>query len=345
MTGEMRAIIKPTAGPGAAMTRVPIPGVGPRDVLVKVKATAICGTDIHIYNWDPWSQSRIHPPRVFGHEFCGEVVEVGPQVRSTAPGDFVSAETHITCGVCFHCRTGKGHICQNVEIIGVDRDGCFAEYITVPEENIWKVAPDVPVEIAAIHDPLGNAVHTVFSADVAANTVAIIGVGPIGLCAIPISRMAGATRVFVTDVNEYRLDLARKLGADVVVNSRREDPVKVMMDTTGGMGVDVVLEMSGHPDGIRQGLAALRKGGQMSLLGLPSRPVEIDLADAVIFKGAILKGISGREMFATWYRVAALLRAGLDVSTVITHRFPLDDFEKAMELARSGNCGKIVLYP
>ncbi len=345
MTGEMRAVIKPTAGPGAAMAKVPIPPVGPRDVLVRVKATAICGTDIHIYNWDPWSQSRIRPPRVFGHEFCGEVVEVGPQVRSTAPGDFVSAETHITCGVCFHCRTGKAHICQNVEIVGVDRDGCFAEYVAVPEDNIWKVAPDVPIEIAAIHDPLGNAAHTVFSADVAAGAVAIIGAGPIGLCAIPIARMAGATRVFVTDVNDYRLGLARKLGVDIALNSRREDPVGAMMDATEGMGVDAVLEMSGHPDGIRQGLAALRKGGQMCLLGLPSGPVEIDLADGVIFKGAIVKGISGREMFGTWFKVASLLHAGLDVSAVITHRFDLNDFEKAMGLARSGNCGKIVLHP
>lgn len=345
MTGDMRAIVKETKGPGATMRRMPIPEIGPKDVLIKVKATAICGTDVHIYTWDPWSQSRVNPPRIFGHEFCGNVVEVGSQVKSTVPGDFVSAETHIICGTCFHCRTGAGHICQDVEILGVDRDGCFAEYVAVPEENVWKVAENIPIEVAAIHDPLGNAVHTVFSADVSAAKVAIIGVGPIGLAAIPIARMAGATKVFVTEINEYRLNLGRELGADLAVNSRDEDPVRRILDATGGVGVDVVLEMSGNAKAINQGLAVLRKGGEMSLLGIPSRPVELDLADGVIFKGATLRGISGREMFKTWYRLASLLDAGLDVTPIITHEFPLDEFETAMNLAISGNCGKIILYP
>lgn len=345
MIGKMKALMKKEAGPGAELVEVDIPQIGDGEVLVRVDASAICGTDVHIYKWDEWSRSRIKPPLIFGHEFCGTVVEVGENVDNVKEGEFVSAEGHFTCGDCFFCRTAQGHICQNVEIIGVDVNGCFAEYVRVPAENIWKIKYDLPLEVAAIHDPLGNAVHTAMMDNLTAQSVAVIGCGPIGLAAVAIARHAGASKIFATDINEYRLNLAGKLGADRVINVSEEDPVKVIQEGTGGLGVDVMLEMSGHPVAINQGLAAMRNGGWTSLLGIPSNPVKIDLSKNIIFKGITIYGVNGRRMWDTWYKMAKLLEGGLQIEPLITHRFAFEDYEEAFQLALSGNCGKIILYP
>lgn len=341
----MKAIVKTAAAPGAELVRVPLPQVPRHHVLIKVLATAICGTDLHIYNWDPWAQGRVKVPRLFGHEFCGEVVDLGADVTHVQPGDFVSGETHVTCGRCYYCRSGLGHICQEVQILGVDRDGCFAEYVVLPEQNVWKMERSVPVEIAAIQDPLGNAVHTAFAQELTGNSVEVIGCGPIGLCAVSIARKAGASKIYAADVNPFRLELARKLGADVTIDSRTQRTDQVILEETAGFGVDVLLEMSGHAEAIRQGFRALRKGGEAALLGIPSQPMELDLADAIVFKGATVRGINGRKMFQTWYKAMDLLAAGLDISPIITARFKLDEFAEAFDLARSGNAGKIILYP
>lgn len=341
----MRAIVKPQPAPGAVLTSAPVPRVGPNECLVKVLACAICGTDVHIYNWDAWAQSRIRTPRIFGHEFCGEVVEVGSSVTQVRPGDFVSAEMHYACGTCYWCRTGQAHICQDVRIAGVDADGCFADYVAVPAQNVWKMAGGIPLEVAAIQDPLGNAVHTVFVNDIPGSTVAVMGCGPIGLCAVAVCRFVGARAVYALEVNSFRLELATRMGATACWNPAETDPVERVADATGGVGVDVVLEMSGHPRGISDAFKMLRKGGQMAMLGIPSRPVELDLANDVVFKGVRVQGVNGRRMFETWYRAQGLLEAGLDVSPVITHRFQLSDYESAFALARGGDCGKIIMYP
>ncbi len=314
-------------------------------MLVKVKVSAICGTDVHIYSWDPWAQSRIKPPLIFGHEFCGTVVELGQGVKGAAVGDFVSVETHFTCGICRYCRTGRGHICEAVKIVGVDRDGCFAEYVTVPAENLWVWDTEVDPEIAAIQDPYGNAVHTALACDLVGKRVLITGVGPIGLAAVLIAKQVGALQVICTDVSPYRLEMARKMGADAAINVRDEDMAEAIHAATSGRGVDVLLEMSGSESAINGGLAALVKGGEAALLGIPARPVTIDLADAVIFKGAQLYGINGRKMFETWYQGQALLEAGLNLKSLITHRFDFTQMDEAMELMKTGQCGKIVIYP
>lgn len=324
------------------MAQVKTPTIGTRDVLIKVSNASICGSDVHIYSWDHWSESRIVPPKILGHEFCGVVAEVGDEVSSVKPGERVSAEMHFTCGRCCLCRTGQGHICQAVTIAGVDVDGCFAEYVAVPEPNVWKTEHLGRTEVGALLDPLGNAVHAALAGEVAGRTVAITGCGPIGLCTVAVLRKTGAASVFAVDVNEYRLDLARRMGADVVVNGRKLDPVQTVLDATSGIGCDVVLEMSGNPGAIRQGFRMLRKGGRMSLIGIPEDPVQLDLAEEVIFKGALVYGINGRRMYDTWYTMDGLLKSGLDLEPLITHRFALDDFREAFELALSGQCGKIV---
>ncbi|MCK8817548.1 L-threonine 3-dehydrogenase [Natroniella sulfidigena] len=343
MKNKMKSLMKTEADVGAKLVEVDIPQIGADEVLVKVDAAAICGTDAHIYKWDEWSQSRIEPPLIFGHEFCGTVVEIGEDVDTIEKGDFVSAEGHFTCGSCFYCRTGQGHICQEVEIIGVDTVGCFAEYVSVPAENIWKMDSDIPLEIAAIYDPFGNAVHTAMMDDLTGKSVAVIGCGPIGLAAVAVAEYSGAAKIFATDINEYRLDLAKKLGADRVINVSEEDPVEVIEEATGG--VDVMLEFSGQPTAIRQGFAALKGGGWASLLGIPSKEMEINLSDAIIFKGATVYGINGRQMWDTWYKMASLLEGGLDLEPLITHRFAFEDYEEAFDLVLSGNCGKVILYP
>ena len=342
---KMAAVVKAGAKPGVELREVPVPTIGTGEVLVKVKVASICGTDLHIYNWDPWAQSRIVPPLIPGHEFCGHVAAVGPEVTSVKEGDFVSAEMHVACGKCLQCRTGQGHICQNVKIIGIDRDGAFADYVVIPETNIWKLDDSIPHEYASILDPLGNAVHTALSGDLAAETVAITGCGPIGLFAIAVARACGAAQVFAIEVNEYRRNIARQMKADLVLDPATEDVRKIVHERTGGYGVDVLLEMAGHKDAIKLGFDILRTGGRVSLLGIPPRPIEIDLAHDIIFKGATVLGINGRKMFETWYQMTALLKAGkLELHPVITNRLPLTDFSKGMELLNSGKASKILLF-
>ncbi|MCL6450841.1 MAG: L-threonine 3-dehydrogenase [Acetobacteraceae bacterium] len=343
---KMKALVKARSGRGAELAVVDVPRPGPRDALIRVRACSVCGTDYHIYAWDPWAASRVRPPLVFGHEFCGEVVAVGEAVRSVAVGDTVSAETHVACGRCSLCRTGQAHICQEVAILGVDRPGSFAQYVSLPEENAWKNPPGVAPEIASVQEPLGNAVHTVLSGEVAGRTVAVLGCGPIGLFAVGVARAAGAAAVYATDISPYRLALAPRMGADRALDASRADVVAELRSLTGGEGPDVVLEMSGSPAAVSQALKAVRFGGRVSILGIPSRPVEIDLAQDVVFKGITIQGITGRRMFETWYQTRALLSSGrLDISPVITHRLPMEEFELAMELVGSGQCGKVILYP
>jgi threonine 3-dehydrogenase len=346
MADTMMAVMKPEAAPGAEIREVKIPSFGRTDVLVKVKVASICGTDLHIYEWDRWAQGRIHPPLIPGHEFCGEVVAFGDEVTSVKEGDFVSAEMHVACGRCLLCRTGEAHICQNVKIIGVDADGAFAEYVVIPESNIWKLDSDILQEYASILDPLGNAVHTVLAGEIAAKTVAITGCGPIGLFSIAVARAVGATTVFAIEVNEHRRRLAKEMKADVVLNPATDDVNAAVMEKTGGLGVDVVLEMAGHPDAIRTAFDIVRRGGRISLLGLTSKPISVNFSEDIIFKGITVQGINGRRMYQTWYQMTALLKAGkLDLHPVITDRIPLKDFSKAMERLKTGEASKILVYP
>ncbi len=346
MPDTMQAVVKTAAAPGVELREVSRPAFGPADVLVKVEAASVCGTDLHIYNWDAWAANRIAPPLIPGHEFCGVVAAVGKDVTAVREGDFVSAEMHVACGKCLQCRTGQAHICQFVKIIGVDANGAFAEYVTIPESNIWKLDPSLPREYASILDPLGNAVHTVLAGEIAARTVAVIGCGPIGLFSIAVARACGAAAVYAVEINEHRRKLAAQMHADAVLNPAEGKVVEFLRDKTSGNGVDVVLEMSGHASGIRLGLEALRSGGRVSLLGIPPGAVELDLARDVIFKGAVLQGINGRRMYETWFQMEALLKAGrLELAPVITHRLPMRDFVSGMDLLRKGEASKIVLYP
>ena len=344
MAEQMQAVLKAEAAPGAEMRRAVIPRPGPKDVLIKVKASSICGTDLHIYDWDHWAQGRIHPPRIFGHEFAGEVVDVGSDVTLSAVGDYVSGETHIVCGHCLQCRTGQQHICQNLAILGVDVDGSFADYVCLPEGNAWVNDPSLPLEAASIQEAMGNAVHTVFSGEVAAKTVLVTGCGPIGLCAIGVALAAGADAVYAADVNRFRLNIARQVGATEVFNSAEIDLVAALRQRTGGRGADVLLEMSGQAKAIQQGIAALRSGGRASLLGIPSDPVTLDLANEVILKNVRLDGIAGREMYGTWYQCASFLKR-VNIAPIVTHHLKLSEFDKAFALLHSGQCGKIVMYP
>lgn len=339
----MKAIIKPSAAPGAAMAEVPVPTFKSDEVLVKVKVASMCGTDVHIYNWDSWAQGHIKPPMVFGHEFAGHVVAIGDEVTNVKVGDFVSAETHIVCGKCVQCLTGQQHVCQEVSIIGVDRPGAFAEYIAIPASNAWKNPANLPLDVATIQEPLGNAIHTVLADDISGKTALVVGCGPIGLMSIQVAKVSGATAVYATDINEYRLDLARQMGADLVINSAQQDLVKTVMEASDGLGVDALLEVSGSPIGIRQGLKTVRNGGWASLLGIPSSPVELDLANDVVMKGVTIYGITGRLMYDNWFKVRSMLQSGrLDISPIITHHFPLEKFDEGMEVMKSGYSGKIV---
>ena len=346
MPKTMLAVVKPQAAPGVEVRDVKIPGFGRTDVLVKVKVASICGTDLHIYEWDRWAQGRIHPPLIPGHEFCGDVVAFGNEVTSVKEGDFVSAEMHVACGKCLQCRTGEAHICQNVKIIGVDADGAFAEYVVIPESNIWKLDPEIPQEYASILDPLGNAVHTVLAGEVAAKTVAITGCGPIGLFAIAVARAVGAAQVFAIEVNEHRRSIAQQMKADFVLDPSKEDVNSIVLERTGGLGVDVVLEMAGHPSAIRTAFDIVRRGGRISLLGLTSKPISLNFSEDIIFKGITLQGINGRRMYQTWYQMTALLKSGkLDLRPVITDRIALRDFSKGMERLKTGEASKILVYP
>ncbi len=324
MPNMMLAVVKPKAAPGAEIREVKVPGFGRTDVLVKVKVASICGTDLHIYEWDRWAQNRIHPPLIPGHEFCGEVVAYGDEVTSVKEGDFVSAEMHVACGKCLQCRTGEAHICQNVKIIGVDADGAFAEYVVIPESNIWKLDPAIPQEYASILDPLGNAVHTVLAGEIAAKTVAITGCGPIGLFAIAVARAVGAAQVFAIEVNDHRRGIAKEMKADLTIDPSKENARAIVAERTNGQGADVVLEMAGHPDAIRTAFDIVRRGGQ----------------------GITIQGINGRRMYQTWYQMTALLKAGkLDLHPVITDRIAMKDFSKGMERLKTGEASKILVYP
>ncbi len=346
MERTMRALVKAEARPGLELREVPVPRPGPREALVRVRAASICGTDLHIYRWDPWAQGRIHPPLVVGHELCGEVVEVGEDVDEVQVGDFVSAESHIVCGRCVYCRTGRGHLCPNTRILGVDRDGGFAEYIVLPAENLWRNPPDLPVEVAVLLENFGNAVHTVFSTSVAAKKVLVTGCGPVGLMAIAVAKAAGARKVLATDLSDYRLQLARTMGADVTIRADREDVVGRVLEETGGEGVDVLLEMSGAASALDQGFQALRDGGEAALLGLPAKPIPFDFANRIIFKGITVRGIIGRRLWETWYQGRGLIASGaVDLRPLVTHRFPLERYEEAFETMASGRSGKVMLVP
>ena len=347
MSATMQAMRKLAPGPGAQLCEVPVPIPGPREVLVQVRATSICGTDYHIYTWDPWSQGRVKPPLTVGHEFAGEVVVVGADVTAVRGGDWVSAETHEVCGVCPRCRQGEGHLCEDTRILGVDVDGCFAQYIAIPEANCWVNDHDLPWTIQSIQEPLGNAMHAAMAGDLVGCSVAVIGCGPIGVMSVPIARHAGAEIVIAVDVKPYRLDLAARLGADVVVNAQVEDPVAVIRRETRGHGADVILEMSGNAGAIRQALQAARKGARFTLLGLPATALELDLSRDVIMRGITLQGITGRRLWQTWYQVRSLLRSGLAdrLQPLITHQLPLAQLDQGMALIESGRCGKVVLLP
>lgn len=348
MAKTMKAIQKSSAGEGASIIDAPIPAPSSHQVLVRIKATSICGTDIHIYNWDPWSAKRIKPPMIFGHEFSGEVVEIGSQVEHIVVGDHVSAETHIPCGGCFQCRTGQMHICKNVEILGVDRDGCFAEYIAVPEICCIKNDKSLPWEVASMQEPFGNATYTVSESNVAGKSVAIFGDGPIGIFAVAIARAYGATNLIACGMQDFRLGLIRRYNPDCVIDVTKQDVRAEIMEITKGEGVDIVLEMSGAERAIHDGFAVLRRGGTFSAFGIPSKPVQIEVAEEMIFKGIKILAINGRKMFQTWYEVANLLGSGrVDIKPVITHEFPLTKIDDAMAIlnAKEIKAGKIVLKP
>jgi threonine 3-dehydrogenase len=336
---------KASAGPGLArVTDAEVTRPGPGEVLIAVRYAGICGTDRHIYEWDKWSADRVPVGIIVGHEFCGTVAAVGPGVRRVAPGGRVSGEGHIGCGTCQPCRTGNGHICERVDIIGIDRDGCFAEYVLLPEENVWPLHAAIPDRVAGLMDPLGNAMHTVMAAGVSGRSVLVTGTGVIGLLAVAIARAAGAGTILATDVSDERLELARRFGADHVL--RADDPTwpQRARHLTAGQGPELLLEMSGHPDAIRMGFAALRNGGTAALLGLPAEPVTIDLPNDVIFKGATVLGINGRRMFETWFQVEAFLAGGrLDIATIISHVVPMDSYEDAFDLVASGHALKVLL--
>ncbi len=338
----MKALVKAKREPGLWLEEVPAPEIGPNDVLVRVKKTGICGTDLHIYRWDEWSQRTIPVPLVVGHECAGEVQAVGSHVNGFQPGDRVSIEGHITCGYCRNCRAGRKHLCRNTSGLGVNRPGCFAELVAVPALNVFKLAADIPDEVAAFLDPLGNAVHAALSFDVVGEDVLVTGAGPIGLMAAAVVRQVGARFVVVTDVNEFRLDLARKMGVSYAVNPRERSLSDVMAHLGMSEGFDVGLEMSGSADGFRDLLAAMNNGGRVAILGIPSAPMSIDWTQ-VIFKGLMLKGVYGREVFETWYKMASLLQAGMNVTHVLTHRFPAARFPEAFEVMQSGRCGKVIL--
>jgi threonine 3-dehydrogenase len=346
MPETMRALCKTRPEAGAELVETPIPEVGPDDVLVKIRAATICGTDLHIYNWDAWAQSRIKTPLVFGHECAGDIVDVGKNVREVQVGDFVSLETHITNEASYQTRICQANVDPAVKILGVDRPGAYAEYVSVPAKVAWKNPPYMVPEVASIQEPFGNAVYTVLSGPIAARTVLIAGCGPIGLWAIGIAKAAGAKAVYATDINPKRLELAEQMGATRAINSAQDDPVEIIMAGTDGIGVDVLCEMSGNARAIKQGFQALRNGGRASLLGIPAKPIEFDLANDIVFKGATIYGISGRLIWETWYQTQALIVNGMvDPTPVITHRFQLSEFEEAFRVMIEGDAAKVALFP
>ncbi|MFT5881789.1 MAG: threonine 3-dehydrogenase [Crocinitomicaceae bacterium] len=338
----MKALVKSKAEEGLWLEDVPKPSANPGEVLIKIKKTSICGTDLHIWKWDKWAQRTIPVPMTVGHEFCGEIAEVGAGVHDFTIGERVSGEGHIVCGHCRNCLAGRRHLCPNTKGVGVNRTGAFAEYLSIPAVNAYKIHPSVPDDIASTFDPLGNAVHTALSFDLVAEDILITGAGPIGCMAAAVAKFAGARNIVVTDINPYRLELAKKLGATRVVDVSKESLHNVKAELGMTEGFDIGLEMSGHPNGLHDMLEHSSNGAKISLLGIFPEKVAIDW-DKVIFKGLIIKGIYGREMFETWYKMSSMVRAGLDISPVITHRFHYTDFAKGFETMLSGQSGKIVL--
>lgn len=342
----MKAVLKSEPQAGAALVELPVPEPGPGEVLIKVKTTAICGTDHHIYIWNEWAQNRIKPPLVMGHELAGEIVELGPGVKNAKVGDYVSAESHIVCGHCVQCLLGEEHVCQNTSILGVDRDGCFAEYVVVPEENLWFNDSAIPLDIAPIQEPLGNAIHTVLSGETRGKTMAVFGCGPIGLMAIGVGKACGVSGIVAVDINDYRLGIAKEMKADLIINSKHASPVEAIMDYTRGKGVDIVLEIAGAPIVYDQIFKAVRPGGRVSLLGLPATSLTVDFSNEIVMRGITIHGIAGRRLWQDWIVGRELLVSGLlDLAPIVTHRFDLEDYDKAMDLMTQGDCGKIVLYP
>ena len=341
---SMRGLSKLKAEPGIWMVEDhPIPDIGPRDVLVRVVKSAICGTDVHIYKWDSWAQKTIPYPMIVGHEYVGVIEKLGCDVEHLTIGQRVSSEGHIVCGTCRNCRAGKRHLCRYTKGVGIHRTGSFAEYLSVPAENIFPIPDDISDDMAAIFDPFGNAVHTALSYDLVGEDVLITGAGPIGLMAVAICKHAGARHVVITDLNPYRLDLAKKMGATRAVNINEEKLDNVIDDLGMVEGFDIGLEMSGIESAFQTMLQYINHGGKISLLGIPSGgKMDIDWNE-VIFKGLVLKGIYGREMFDSWYKMAAMLQSGLDISSVITHRFSIDEYQKGFDAMLSGECGKVIL--
>jgi threonine 3-dehydrogenase len=338
----LKALVKETAGPGFALRDVPEPRIREDEVLIQVRRAGVCGTDVHIYEWDDWARGRCRPPFVVGHEFAGDVVQVGGLVENVKVGDRVTAEGHIVDGMCLLCRTGNAHVCPHTKIIGVDRDGCFAEYIAMPATNVWHLDPSVSYEIGGIHDPMGNAFHTALThTEIPGATVLITGCGPIGCFAVGICRAAGASHIIASDVNPRRLELARTMGAHEGVHP--SEAAAAVERATSGFGVDVVLEMSGVPAAIHQAFALVRVGGRIQMLGIPAKPMEVNFASEVIFKGITIYGVVGRRMYDTWHQMTRFLRSGeFDPQPVITHRFPLAGFDDAIHAIKSGEAGKVV---
>lgn len=338
----MKALYKKHAKPGIWMESVPVPSAETNEVLIKIHKTGICGTDLHIYNWDGWAQRNIHVPRIIGHEFVGEIVAIGPGIDGFEIGDRVTAEGHITCGICRNCRAGKKHLCHKTIGIGGGRDGAFAEYLIMPAANLWKVHPDISSEVAAIMDPFGNAVHAALSFDLIGEDVLITGAGPIGAMAAAVCRFAGARHVVITDINDYRLELASTMGVTRAVNVTHNSIDSIINELKMSNGFDVGLEMSGNPTALNDMITHMYHGGHIGLLGFLPPNTKINWDD-IIFKGLHLKGIYGREMFATWYKMSQILRSGLDISKVITHIYKVDEYQEAFAVVHSGECGKVIL--
>jgi len=342
----VKAFAKFRPEPGITKIDAEEPKPGSHEVLVKVRVTSVCGTDYHIYKWDEWAQAHIKPPRIIGHEFAGEIVQVASDVTTHKVGDMVAAESHIGCGRCYQCQTGNSHICERLRIIGVDVDGSFAEYVKIPEQNAWPIPSEVPTETASVLEPLGNAVHAAFAADITGSHVCIFGCGPVGLSAVALTSVSGALSVTAVDINDYRLRLAKTMGASKVINSKAADAVAEVHKETDGRGAGVVLEMSGNEIAIRNAFRAVRNGGTVILFGLPPGEVRLNVGDDVIFKEAHVRGIVGREIFKTWYVLDDLLRSKkIDLRPLITHRMSLNQIDDAMKLVATGECGKIVLSP
>ena len=338
----MKALVKKEAAPGMWMEDIPEPKAGPNDVLIAIDRTAICGTDMHIYNWDAWAQKTVPVPMAVGHEYCGHIVEAGSEVRGLAVGDRVSGEGHVTCGYCRNCRAGRRHLCRNTVGVGVDRPGAFAEYMSLPAVNAFKLPAAISDDIAAILDPFGNATHTALAFSVVGEDVLITGAGPIGIMAAAVARVVGARHIVITDVNDYRLALARKMGASRAINVQRESLDATMRELGMQEGFDVGLEMSGNAAAFRELLRTMHHGGSVAILGIPPGETAIDW-NQVIFKGLTLKGIYGREMFETWYKMASLLQSGLNLEPIITHHFAVQEFERGFQTMGSGQSGKVIL--